>query len=203
MQPSLASSPSASSGTEPANSDQVTLNAVMCISSKSLCKWSAIKKKKMLTGYGSYSFIFSPGNFRIAKISGASKEYMKCFNNHTENVLSHQLVPPESNQALLVLPSTPTNLMSRAEPHRRASTFSANRIRSRGFAFQKSSSKTHPVPGISDALFCKDTRTEGCKDKSLSHLAPTSSETFLKVLELCLSLPTQMLTSALKTSWVH
>jgi len=41
---------------------------------------------------------------------------------------------PEPQQALPVLPSTPTNLMSRTDTQRRASTFSANRIRSRLFA---------------------------------------------------------------------
>lgn len=140
---------------------------------------------------------------------------MKCFNYHTEKIPSHQPMPPkyeryppQSSQALPVLSSTPIKLMSRANPHRRASTFNANRIRSRVFVFKTASSKKNASNSQNFrhvVLQGHLHRGRGRADKSLSHLAPTYSETyrFLKVLELCLNLPIQMLSSALKTSWVH
>lgn len=69
---------------------------------------------------------------------------------------------PEPQQALPVLPSTPTNLMSRTDTQRRASTFSANRIRSRLFASLRhlAQKKMHQIPRSSDMLFHKDTYTE-------------------------------------------
>lgn len=91
------------------------------------------------------------------------------FNCHSAEVLlpniaapKHEGSPPEAQQALPVCSSTPTNPMSRADTHRRASTFSANRTRSRVFASlkQPAQKKTHQIPRISDMLFHKDTYTE-------------------------------------------
>lgn len=120
---------------------------------------------------------FTAGNFSrhscrwepAVQIHGTCHINVKWFNCHSAEVPlpnitvpKHEGSPPKAQQALPVCSSTPTNPMSRADTHRRASTFSANRIRSRVFASlkQPAQKKTHQIPRISDMLFHKDTYTE-------------------------------------------
>lgn len=205
MQPSLASSPSASSGTERARSDKFILNTAICTSGKSLGMWSNVTSISILDFLHSSFPLEISEKHDLWNISYKQERFpLPCWKitAHQPVPFKYEHSPPESNQALSVHPQTSCQGQILTEGKAPLEQTESDK----GFLYLTVSlKKCIKFPEFQTCCSIRtSTQTQGQSRQILeSFSSDLLGNRLLKLLELCLSLPIQMLSSALKTSWIH
>lgn len=173
MQPSLASPPPASFGTETARSDEL----ILTLSSGQITQHvEQCNKCQHLRS----SLIFSPGNFRMTKIYGTSDINRNSFNSHAEKVLSSASATQIWAQSTSVQPntaSTHTNLTQGEILTEGKALLVPTESDQDLLCLIARSKKCIKFPGFQTCFSIRtSTQTQGQSDKSLNHLVPTYCE---------------------------